>query len=89
MEKSRLLRFISEIKQALKPGLTPFLILIARLSIVLVLLFSIFMTYFFYNVHYLVLSFISTGLFLSFEYSMMIIKRNPKILEKNVNKKDE
>ena len=74
---------IDHIYDMLKPGITPTLIIFARYSIILVLIFSIIMTYVDYNIHYLILSFLSTGLFLSFEYSMLKLKKYPNLIRNN------
>ena len=73
-----LTRFVKEIKYALKPGVTPFLISLERFAIALLLCFSIIMIYINGSIHFYVLTFLSIGLFLAFEYSVIYIKKCPE-----------
>ena len=81
--KTFLQKFIREIKYALKPGVTPFLIQLARFSIGLLMIFAISMIYINGSIHFYVLTFLSIGLFLSFEYSVIYMKRCPEFFNSN------
>ncbi|EAY04787.1 hypothetical protein TVAG_305370 [Trichomonas vaginalis G3] len=78
--------FFDEIREALKPGVTPWLITLARVSIALVFIYSFISMYLDFNIHFLILSFISLGLFLSFEYSVIYMKKNEEFLHEGAIK---
>ena len=76
-------KLIKEIKYALKPGVTPFLIALARFAIGILMIFAISMIYINGSIHFYVLTFLSIGLFLSFEYSVIYMKRCPEFFISN------
>lgn len=73
-------KLYKNVKEALKPGVTPWLITVTRFAIILCFcaMFSLF--YLDGSIHYLVAAVLSLCLFLSFEYSVIYIKKCPEFL---------
>jgi hypothetical protein len=79
-EKGKKSGIASKIKEALQPGVTPWLITVARISIAILLCYCCIMDYIDGNIHYYILTVISVCLFLSFEYSVIYMKKCPEFL---------
>lgn len=69
--------FWDELREALKPGATPWLITVGRITIMLVFVYAFIAMYIDFNIHYVILSIIALCLFLSFEYSVYYMKKDP------------
>ena len=85
-EKQQKIGLVDQVKEALKPGVTPWLITFARFSIAILLCYCCIMDYFNGNIHFYILTVISICLFLSFEYSVIYMKKCPEFF--HVPKKD-
>lgn len=72
-----------------KPGVTVGLLNFTRLVIFLMTCFFFLWPLVDYNIHYIIMGFLSLGFFLSFEFFSYHLKKNPDIMNPGANSKTD